>query len=204
MKTDAPRADESRATRRKDGELTYILDGIWGNHDRWERLRKRIAGDCRIWRYDNSGKTPLHALGKELAEEISRCAAQGGAVSLVGYSLGGLVVREAVRLASAASVRRVVLIHSPHRGSETGRFLPGLPGCRDTVPGSAFLRRLDAAEWNYETLAIWCPGDLMVIPGHSAKFDRATHLLRCDIPAHAWPVVSKRHHDAIVRFLNGA
>jgi len=182
---------------------TYILDGIWGNHVRWERLRERIAGECTIWHYDNSGKTPLRKLGKDLAEEIARHVERGEAVNLVGFSMGGLVVREAVRLASTANVRRVVFIHSPHRGSETGRFLPGLPGCRDTIPGSTFLRRLNAAEWNHETLAIWCPGDLMVIPGHSAKFEKATQLLRCDIPAHAWPVVSKRHHDAIVRFLNG-
>ena len=193
---------KSPATRRNDDSekscRTYILDGIWVRVC-WNGLRKRIAGECSIWRYDNTGITSLHKLGKEFAAEIVRHET----VNLIGFSLGGLVVREALRLAPTAKVQRVVLINSPHRGTETARFLPFLPGCRDVMPGSAFLRRLDAAEWNYETLAIWCPGDLMVIPGWSAKFEKATELLRCDVPAHAWPVVSKRHHDAIVRFLNG-
>jgi len=182
---------------------TYILDGIWGNHVRWVPLCRRIGDDCRNWHYDNSGKTPISVLGAELAAELSTNVESGKTVNLVGFSLGGLMIREALRIAPETPVRRVVLIHTAHRGSETGRLAPpALPACRDIIPNSTFLRRLDTAEWNYETLAIWCPGDLMVIPGWSAKFPKATTLLRCDVPAHAWPVVSKTYHDTIVRFLN--
>jgi len=181
---------------------TYILDGIWGNHVCWEPLRKRIGGDCRIWRYDNSGKTSIGTLGAELATELSVHATRDETVNLVGFSFGGLVVREALRLAPETPVSRVVLINSAHRGSETARLAPPtLPGCRDVIPGSPFLRRLDTAEWNYETLAVWCPGDLMVVPGWSAKFPKATRLLRCDVPAHAWPVVSRAYREAIANFL---
>ena len=49
---------------------TFILDGIWGIHVRWEGLRSRIdteIGPCRIWRYNNSGLVSLETLGAELA-----------------------------------------------------------------------------------------------------------------------------------------
>ncbi|HEY5813609.1 MAG TPA: hypothetical protein VIT23_13255, partial [Terrimicrobiaceae bacterium] len=44
---------------------TLIIDGIWGSHKRWERLRSRIAkevGPCKIWRYDNSGRASIESL----------------------------------------------------------------------------------------------------------------------------------------------
>ena len=76
---------------------TLILDGIWGSHSRWERLRSRIAADvgpCTIWRYDNSGRTSIESLGSALASELHRMNVP---VNLVGYSMGGLVIREAFR-----------------------------------------------------------------------------------------------------------
>ena len=96
---------------------TFILDGIWGSHSRWERLRCRIAaevGPSRIWRYDNSGRASIESLGAELASELKRVNAP---INLVGYSMGGLVVREALRQTPALKVRRVVLLNSPNYGS---------------------------------------------------------------------------------------
>ena len=142
---------------------TLILDGIWGSHSRWERLRSRIAADvgpCTIWRYDNSGRTSIESLGSALASELHRMNVP---VNLVGYSMGGLVIREAFRQMPGLKVRRVALLNSPHNGSAAAALLP-LAACRDMRPGSAFLKRLNAAPWTHPTLATWCPFDLMVVP----------------------------------------
>jgi pimeloyl-ACP methyl ester carboxylesterase len=179
---------------------TFILDGIWGYHPRWEGLRSRIAtevGPCQIWTYNNSGLVSLETLGSELAVALR---AAGGPVHLIGYSMGGLVVREALRQAPELSAGQVVLMHSPHRGSLNGHLLP-LPACREMRPGSAFLRRLENAPWDRPTLVTWCPWDLMVFPGHSARWAKATHALRVDIPAHNWPIFSRSLHGTIVQFL---
>lgn len=179
---------------------TLILDGIWGGHARWGKLRRKVereVGPCRIWHYDNSGRCDLEVLGRRLVELLR---GTGGWVNLIGYSMGGLVIREALRQEPGLPVRRAVFYHTPHAGSLAARLLP-LPACRDMRPGSAFLRRLDAAEWRTPTLVTWCPGDLMVVPGSSAAWPRASRILRSDVPAHAWPVISSRLHEAAVEFL---
>lgn len=181
---------------------TLILDGIWGGHSRWSTLRDRIVsgiGPCRIWRYDNSGSVSLETLGNQLAGELRGATTP---CNLVGFSMGGIVVREALRQDPTLHVIRIVLLHSPHAGTLTACLLP-LPATREMRPGSKFLRRLDAAPWRYPTLASWCPGDLVIVPGYSARWKRAIRILRSDVPGHAWPVVSRTIHAAVVNFLAG-
>jgi Alpha/beta hydrolase family len=180
---------------------TYILDGIWGGHTRWERLRRSVelAGNPgHIWRYDNSGMVSLEVLAAQLVEELQTIDKP---FHLVGYSMGGLVIREAMRQATDLPLRRTALLHSPHGGSFVAGLLP-LVACREMRPGSAFLRRLDDAPWSRPTLVTWCAADLMVLPGHSARWHRATRVIRSDVPMHAWPVLSSGIHRSVTSFLN--
>lgn len=179
---------------------TVIIDGIWGWHTRWQKLGDRIAaevGPCTIWKYDSSGFTSLETLGSRLVAEIKR---NDGPVHLVGFSMGGLIVREAMRQDPSINLRKVVLINSPHSGSLLAWLLP-LRTCIEMRPGSPFLKRLNAAEWNHPTMVTWCPADLMVFPGKSARWHKATHVVKCDVPAHDWPVMSQGIHRSVVKFL---
>jgi triacylglycerol lipase len=192
---------ESKSAKRKNPTQTLIIDGIWGSHRRWERLRSRIdkeVGPCTIWQYDNSGRVSLEALGKALSAELRQLDSP---VNLIGYSMGGLVIREALRQSPGAKVEKVALLNSPHRGSAAAFFVP-LSACREMRPGSAFLRQLDAAPWTYPTLVTWCPYDLMVFPGSSGRWDKANVLLRSDVPIHLWPVFSVQIHRSIIAFLS--
>ena len=180
----------------------WILDGIWGNHRRWQGLARHLesrGATPRIWEYDNSGRTGLGEAGACLAAELTAARHR---VHLVGYSMGGLVVREAVRRAPGQSVGRVALLNSPHAGSVFARMIP-LPAAREMRPGSGFLSDLDRSPWEPATLAVWCPFDLVVVPGHSARWARATKLVRSIVPAHVWPVFSPRLHREIGDFLLG-
>lgn len=179
---------------------TLILDGIWGNHFRWESLRKRISdsvGPCEIYPYRNSGLHLIEALADELVTKVRQC---DGPVALVGYSLGGIVIREAVRQAPDLPVSATAFLHSPHSGSVVSWMLP-LPACRQLRPGSPFLRRLHDSPWTVPSLATWCPYDLMVCPGSSAVWQHARKNIRSNVPAHAWPVISAGLHREIVKFL---
>ncbi len=179
---------------------TFILDGIWGGHSRWEWLRRRIeseVGPCTIWRYDNSGRTSLVELGARLRSALQSL---GEPVNLVGYSMGGLVVREAMRSNSETEIHRVALLHSPHGGSLAALALP-LPACREMRPGSRFLKDLDATPSTVPTLVTWCLWDAVVVPGISARWKHATRVLQSHVPAHAWPVISPRIHGAVADFL---
>lgn len=179
---------------------TLIVDGIWGWHTRWGRLRQKIetdVGPCQIWRYDSSGRLTLQMLGARLAADLR---ALDGPFNAVGFSMGGLIIREAMRQDPDLPLQRVAFLNSPHRGSLAAYFLP-LAACRDMRPGSPFLRRLNAAPWDHPTLVSWCPGDLMVLPGWSARWSRATQIVRTDIPAHDWPVISGTLHRKVILFL---
>ena len=184
-----------------EGKLhTVILDGIWGWHSRWEPLRRGIEGKigpCQIWHYDSSGWVSIETLGARLAADLR---ALDGPFCAVGYSMGGLIIREALRQDPSLRLKRAVLLHSPHRGSLAAHLLP-LSACRDMRPGSAFLQRLNDAPWEYPTLATWCPADLMVVPGHSARWVRASQVIRSNMPLHEWPVVSGGIHRTVITFL---
>lgn len=192
---------ESKPDKRKNSTQTLIIDGIWGSHRRWERLRSRIAkevGPCTIWRYDNSGRVSIEALAKALSSQLRQL---DGPVNLIGYSMGGLVIREALRQSPESKVKKVALLNSPNHGSAAAFFVP-LSACREMRPGSAFLRQLNAAPWTYPTLVTWCPYDLMVFPGSSGRWDKANVLLRTDVPMHLWPVFSVEIHRSITAFLS--
>lgn len=179
---------------------TLILDGFLGWHSRWEGLRRRVeagVGTCRIWRYDSSGFISIEKIAARLAEELSQLDHE---FNLVGYSMGGIVIRETLRQAPGLRLRKTVLLHSPHGGTHVARLLP-LPAVREMRPGSAFLRRLDETEWSCPTLASWCAGDLMIVPGSSACWRKASEIVKSPVPAHAWPIYSKGIHQRVVRFL---
>lgn len=183
-----------------NGPTTLILDGIWGRPRRFEPLRRQIEQSCgpaEIFRYDASGAIPIERLGMDLGSQVQRC---NGPVNLVAFSMGGIVARTAMLMNPALNLHRAVFINSPHHGSLLAYALP-LPAVRQLRPGSPLMRRLQSAEWNVPTMAVWCPGDLMVLPGWSARWDAAQRHIRCDVPLHPWPVWSKRLHREVVEFL---
>lgn len=101
----------------------------------------------------------------------------GGAIDLVGFSLGGLVARYYVQRLGGDRVRRLVTIGSPHGGTLNARFIAGRLG-DDLQPSSALLQDL-AQDWpgwaaRVPTTTIWTPYDLIVLPARHARLPGAT------------------------------
>ena len=188
-------------SRRSDPPpTTFILDGFLGSHSRWEGLRRRIqseVGPSRIWRYDNSGRNSLEKEGASLREELEKTQ---GPLNLVGYSMGGIVIREAVRTL-ARTIERAVFLHSPHYGTYFSYLFPHLPACKEMRPASPFLNRLNGFAWSVPTLATWCAWDAVIVPGCFAKFSQASTIFRSPVPAHAWPIISPGIHKKTIKFL---
>jgi len=183
------------------GSHVYILDGIWGSHRRWTDLSQRLVGhgaSVTIWHYQNSGRLQLADLGDELAREIS--SSTSSKIHCVGYSMGGLVIRAALRKVPKERINRVAFLHSPQEGSFGAWLFPFLPSAKDMRPGSDFLTTLSKASWPWETMVTWCPFDLMVLPGWSANWSGATRSFCSLVPAHAWPVFSRGIHQRVVDF----
>lgn len=155
------------------------------------------ASRIDIFRYDCSGRVPLEKLADELIEFVNQSPEPA---VVLAHSMGGLILRTALMLHPELPIRKVVFIHVPHRGSLAGWFLP-FAGIRDMRPGSDLLKRLDAEPWEIPSLAIWCPGDLMVLPGWSARWAKAHTTACCWMPAHIWPMFSPGWQTRIARYL---
>jgi pimeloyl-ACP methyl ester carboxylesterase len=155
-----------------------------------------------MYEYDCSGAGCLEAEGRKLAAEIRRL---GEPVNLVGFSMGGVVVRAAHAADPSLPIQRAAFINAPHGGSwlaHLGAPFKALRGIRQLRPGSDLLRRLAAIDWHIPALAIWSPLDLAVIPGTSARWAGATERVRCNALFHSWPICSRRIHERIVAFFS--
>ena len=182
---------------------TLILDGFLGRPYRWELLRRvveRRVGPATIFKYVSTGRHDIPTLGRRLVDEVTR---RGGPVNLVGFSMGGLVIRAARMLEPQLPVERAVFINSPHRGTWLAHLVP-TPGVRNMRPSDPFLADLAAAPpWTVPTLTVFNGEfDGIVFPAASTRWpDVGGECVRCPVPLHIWPVVSRSLHRRIADFL---
>lgn len=179
---------------------TILLDGLWGNPARLGTMQRRLERfglrHVETFKYQSSGFACLIGEGKRLAEKISD---YDEPVNLMGYSMGGLVIRAALHDHTDLPVRKAAFVNTPHRGSLLARYLPGV-GIAQMRPGCDFLTRMEGEESRCESMAVWTPGDLMVLPSTSARWGGATKTCVCHVPAHVWPLFSPRVHRELAAF----
>ena len=180
---------------------TLILDGIWGRPRRWEPLRRALesrVGPAEIFLYDSRGMKRFEVLAEKLIERIR---AIGWPVNLIGFSMGGLVIRTACLLAPDLPVRRAVFLNTPHGGSILAYLAP-LPGIRQLCPNSDLIRKLNGQPWSAPTFVVWNPLDTAVIPGRNTRWQIAgASEAICAVPLHVWPIFSTKLREQIVSFI---
>ena len=114
----APVSDESRATP------ILFVHGYFCNRAVWHSFMKDAAGrgyPCEAVTLVN----PFAAIDTQataIDHAIRAMSRSGGPVFIVAHSMGGLVVRAAMRGIDPQRVAHVVTLGSPHRGTWTARF----------------------------------------------------------------------------------
>jgi pimeloyl-ACP methyl ester carboxylesterase len=177
---------------------TILLDGLWGSPWRLRgmqrNLQSRNLGPVDIFSYNSSGTIPLETLADELAGFLG-----GAPARIVAHSMGGIITRLACQRHNTIQIVQAALLCVPHHGSALAGIIP-FAGVRQLAPGSGVLKSLAAQEWRIPTMTIWCPGDLLVVPGSSARWKKAIQEICCPIPLHNWPVISRHYHHRIADF----
>lgn len=168
-----------RAEARDMGTIV-LVPGYGGERHALETLAIRLRVVARptvVMALPGDGTGDLDAQAGAIDSTIRDLYRHGeSSIDLVGYSAGGVAVWQYLQTRrTAPAVRRVVTLGSPLRGAQiaatTAALTPGLcaPACRQLVPGSALLTRLDerprpSIPW----LSVWTETDQTVTPPDSA------------------------------------
>ena len=163
-----------------------LVHGYAASESVWTPLRRALAGGGFghiVSLTYNSLATDPAAVSAELTRQALRAIAATGAprIHLVGHSLGGLVIRDALAASAALSSRTssAVTIASPHRGVSLARLAPGRCA-RIMHRGSRSIPPEAGAPRPVRWLAYYSDGD-RVVPPASARLDdpryRAANLL---------------------------
>jgi pimeloyl-ACP methyl ester carboxylesterase len=169
-----------------------LVHGFAGTKSSWSLVAHALS--VRGLTVEAMGYPPLGTSVEQLAErlvaEVERILSESGAdkVHLVGHSLGGVVIAQAIADGRLhGRVDTVITLGSPFGGSPWAGVLPFLEIVRALRPGSPVLRRLasaplpDGVRWLSVTAAldIIVPG-LRSVPSHpqveTITFDGVGHL----------------------------
>lgn len=136
------------------------------------------------------GSSGIDDLTGKLSAQIDARLGRKARFFMVGFSMGGLVVRDYVQNTSdRRRVRGVFLVSTGSRGTLWAWFSPNAHQ-REMASGSAFLRALNADDSAWRTVpvhAYWTPLDLMIVPSVSTRWPEGkTTRVLCVL--HRWMV----------------
>jgi pimeloyl-ACP methyl ester carboxylesterase len=190
-----PAAAGSASPTAADEDVPVILvHGLGGTTDNMTAIAARLRRDDRdpvSVSLPNNGLVDIDMSVREVDRAVRATGAR--VVDLVGYSLGGVVVRAWVASESEWAVaRRVVTLASPHHGAQLADTAAVLDptrcveACAQLRPGSQFLRDLNSddetpgtASWT----AVWTTRDQTVTPVESARLEGAVNVRLQDVCA---------------------
>lgn len=182
--------------------FVLIVPGHGGNKESVEPLATTLSryGWKTLIIDIGTGTGDITVNSQKVADEAKRLHGEGQTVSLVGYSEGGLIVRQAIQLGAAPYVSRVATIASPHEGTkiaELGVLLKS-PECQEAcaqmAPGSDFLSSLPIAGDETRWLSVYSTSDEVIRPYESSVLSGAT-----SFPVQDACPAAKLDHGGVVR-----
>lgn len=184
-----------------------LVHGFGGGGQDYGKFKELLSGrgyaiDLHEFYYAKRfGQISLAEVADELARYIESNVSQDK-FNVIGFSQGGLIFRSfAMRYPKLASrVNAIVTICTPHHGSLLAYFWFG-KGTVDLRPGSRFLRNLAEHNDKITYYAVYNPFDLIVIPGTSARFERAVVNRRVFAPSHFLTFGSRKTNEFIESIL---
>jgi len=113
-------------------------------------------------------------------------------LTLIGHSLGGLVLRHCAHHCPVPTVRRIITLGTPHSGTLLAR-VPG-PTTGRLAPGSTFLDSLNTADpvpERCDAIALYSTFDAMILPPSNAQYPGAFNIQINDVGHNALLFSSK-------------
>ena len=178
----ALRSTEKEITPEKPIMKVVLVHGFLERGNAYKILRKRLAKkniSCLTIRLTPcDARDGLEALAQQMKLQIEEAYGSKEPISVVGFSMGGLVSRYYLQnLGGADRCQQLITISSPHSGTHIAKCYPS-KGAVQMRPGSQFLKQLEATENQLGDMPIVSyrtPLDLMILPSSSSTWERATN-----------------------------
>jgi triacylglycerol lipase len=160
-----------------------LVHGIFENGSNFRMIRKRLQKngfDCLIPQLKPSdGTGGLDKLAAGLRDDIDRHFGPDEPVSIIAFSMGGIVSRHYLQqLGGVSRCRSFITISSPHQGTHAAWFYPST-GAAQMRPGSPFLADLAATDSRLGSIPVTSyrtPMDLIILPARNSVWERAENL----------------------------
>lgn len=174
-----------------------LVHGFLETGSAFKIMRKRLEKngvECFIPRLKPSdGRGGLEKVAAALKADIDAQFGTSEPISIVAFSMGGLVSRHYLQqLGGAARCDKLITISSPHHGTQAAWLYPSL-GAEQMRPSSQFLADLHASQGklgNMTVVSYRTPLDLVILPADSSVWDRAENL---SIPVLLHPLMLSSH-----------
>tara|TARA_Y100001968_G_C19442842_1_gene763548 strand:+ start:2228 stop:2848 length:621 start_codon:yes stop_codon:yes gene_type:complete len=162
-----------------------LVHGLWDSHKSFNVLRKRLRGyNISVFAPDlhhSYGRVSLIDLADQLDLYIKANFKDNNLIDILGFSMGGLVVRYWLqKLGGASRTRRFISIGTPNKGTLLAHCVPPklFKGISEMRWGSNFLIDLNydiSSLKSLDCICFYCSWDLMVIPGWKATLPVASN-----------------------------
>lgn len=164
-------------------DRVVLVHGFLENGSAFRMMKRRLEKQgyqCLVPKLRPSdGRGGLEPLAENLKRDIDAAYGPEAPVSIVAFSMGGIVSRHYLQhLGGAARCRKLFTISSPHQGT-TAAWLYPTKGVAQMRPGSEFLARLDATDHRLGSMPVVSyrtPLDLIIVPASSSVWDRAENI----------------------------
>jgi len=157
-----------------------LVHGFLENGSTFRMFRKRLEQqrvECLVPKLRPSdGRGGLEGLAALLKQDIEAAYGVRQPISIIAFSMGGLVSRYYLQnLGGASRCDKLFTISSPHHGTQTAWLYP-TKGAEQMRPGSQFLADLNETQAKLGDMLVvsyHSPMDLVILPTSSSVWDRA-------------------------------
>jgi triacylglycerol lipase len=160
-----------------------LVHGFLETGGNFNKLRKRLQNqgyDCLVPRLRPSdGRGGLESVAEKLKRDIDTAFGPEETVSIIAFSMGGLVSRHYLQhLGGASRCEQLITVSTPHHGTSAAWFYP-TKGAEQMRPGSGFLAKLaesDSVLGEMPVTSYHTPMDLIILPPTSSVWERAENM----------------------------
>lgn len=165
------------------GQKVVLVHGFLETGSTFKPLQKRLESrgvEVFVPRLKHTdGRGGLDLLAAHLKQDIDEKFGSTAPISIVAFSMGGLVSRQYLQNQGGAKrCENLITVSSPHQGTNAAWCYPS-QGAADMRPGSPFLANLHQTQGNLRKMAVTSyrtPLDLVILPPSSSVWDRAENL----------------------------